>query len=581
MATRTLQTLDRRTDFDTLTERWIGRLRRRDLIRWLPRSLAAALMLCVILAMVTRVRFLFSSSQLMVVSAAAVLGALLALILFVRTRQHHPVDAARDMDIEFRLQEKFSTALELMDGRIRSTEEIRARQIEDAWETIRTIDPKEGLEIKVRWVEWAIVVWLLITLVILLLIPNQLDPLLSNPARAAQEAAIDQAEETLRDITEVVAADTTLDDAEQQDLLESLETNLNTLQEENIRPEEAFAAMSDVEAQLRDRSEELANRAQSQQSALDAAAERLENLPSRQEEASLEIPSLEQILTEAQENLDGLTESELQQAAQAFSEAGQQAAQSDQNLAESFENLAEALRQNDQQAAQDALDQAQQDLQQAQQNQQQQQEAAENLQQAADQAQQSAENIAQGEQQSQQQEGQAPAPDGEEAQAQGQDGQQPSSQQSGGQPGQIQQGQNQSESQQQALVEAGAQNQSGSGDNSAGGADSEGGFDEQVGQINQNNNPDGGGESQFEEIYAPRRIGGQSSEEIILEPDASDLPVTEGEFSENPTGESIVSYDQVFNTYQDAVNRALESDYVPLGLRDVVRDYFTSLQPDR
>ena len=51
------------------------------------------------------------------------------------------------------------------------------------------------------------------------------------------------------------------------------------------------------------------------------------------------------------------------------------------------------------------------------------------------------------------------------------------------------------------------------------------------------------------------------------------------DFDDNPLGESRVSYDAVFSDYQNAANRALESDYVPLGLRDVVRDYFTSLEP--
>ncbi|MDQ7036673.1 MAG: hypothetical protein Q9P01_18125 [Anaerolineae bacterium] len=40
-----------------------------------------------------------------------------------------------------------------------------------------------------------------------------------------------------------------------------------------------------------------------------------------------------------------------------------------------------------------------------------------------------------------------------------------------------------------------------------------------------------------------------------------------------------VPYNQVFRTYEDAANRALENDYVPLGMQDVVRDYFSSLQP--
>jgi hypothetical protein len=40
-----------------------------------------------------------------------------------------------------------------------------------------------------------------------------------------------------------------------------------------------------------------------------------------------------------------------------------------------------------------------------------------------------------------------------------------------------------------------------------------------------------------------------------------------------------VPYNQVFSDYSNAANQALERDYIPLGLRDVVRDYFSSLEP--
>ena len=68
--------------------------------------------------------------------------------------------------------------------------------------------------------------------------------------------------------------------------------------------------------------------------------------------------------------------------------------------------------------------------------------------------------------------------------------------------------------------------------------------------------------------------------EVRLRTDASDQTLAEGDFDENPLGESRVGYDTVYNDYQRAANRALESDYVPLGLRDVVREYFTSLDPN-
>jgi len=66
---------------------------------------------------------------------------------------------------------------------------------------------------------------------------------------------------------------------------------------------------------------------------------------------------------------------------------------------------------------------------------------------------------------------------------------------------------------------------------------------------------------------------------MALEPDSSSAPVVEGEFAQNPAGESVVPYNEVFADYANAASRALESDYIPLGLRDVVRDYFTSLEP--
>ena len=39
-------------------------------------------------------------------------------------------------------------------------------------------------------------------------------------------------------------------------------------------------------------------------------------------------------------------------------------------------------------------------------------------------------------------------------------------------------------------------------------------------------------------------------------------------------------YNQVYSDYEGAVNEALESGYVPLGLRDVIRQYFSRLEPE-
>jgi hypothetical protein len=56
-----------------------------------------------------------------------------------------------------------------------------------------------------------------------------------------------------------------------------------------------------------------------------------------------------------------------------------------------------------------------------------------------------------------------------------------------------------------------------------------------------------------------------------------------GLLSENPTEftneGSTVPYEQVFGDYQDAANEALQDDYIPLGLKGYIRDYFSSLEP--
>ena len=53
--------------------------------------------------------------------------------------------------------------------------------------------------------------------------------------------------------------------------------------------------------------------------------------------------------------------------------------------------------------------------------------------------------------------------------------------------------------------------------------------------------------------------------------------------NENPTDftdeDSIVPYNQVFGDYRDAAYEALDDDYIPLGMKEYVRDYFSSLEP--
>jgi hypothetical protein len=54
-----------------------------------------------------------------------------------------------------------------------------------------------------------------------------------------------------------------------------------------------------------------------------------------------------------------------------------------------------------------------------------------------------------------------------------------------------------------------------------------------------------------------------------------------GEGDTNPTdfGEVTVPYDEVYAGYLDSVYEAIDSGVYPLDMEDIIRDYFSSLQP--
>lgn len=85
-------------------------------------------------------------------------------------------------------------------------------------------------------------------------------------------------------------------------------------------------------------------------------------------------------------------------------------------------------------------------------------------------------------------------------------------------------------------------------------------------------------------IYVPQRIGDSDSEnpEVSLSGSVNDdqgETITQTDFNESFGGESRVPYNRVFQQYQREAQRALESDYIPIGVRDIIRAYFSSLEP--
>lgn len=580
------------TELERIVDSWERRHEWRLLSRTVPRSLIAALLLSLLVGAVGYFRLHLQAEQLALISAGLCAAGGVLNLLYTLLFPRSLAERAAFFDLEFGLKERISTAFELMRGRIKTHPEIESRQIAEALEYARAIDPARRIGLDFRPRELALLGLLTVALIGLILLPSIVgEELLAEAPSPATEAA----QEELREIIETVATDTNLDDVDRQELLEALEVALERLQEEDISEEEAFAAMSQLQEQMEELQRQLEDTVELDQSSTEAALEALEDFaPSSDIEGGIEsqisaddlnLQDLAETLEQLGQEAAQMSAEEARQAAEALRQAADELAQMNQELAEQLQAAADALEENSAADLQESLDAAQQQLAQEQEQRQQNQNASSMLQEQSEQAQEAAEAIAQ----QQSQAGEQPGPDPRDGQAgEAESGQQSGGQQSqeaaasqqgtnpgGQQPEQNRPGQGQNAAQNQDSRSAGA----GAGEGAPSNESLPGSAGEDQG-ADTDNNPSGRGEIQYEALYSPSGIGGGGSEEIRLQTDASDTTLAEGDFDDNPAGESRVSYDTVFSDYQNAANRALESDYVPLGLRDVVREYFTSLDPN-
>ena len=576
------------TELKLIVDSWERRHEWRRLSKTVPRALIAALNLGLVAGVIGYLRFQLAAEQLALISGGlCALGCLLNL-LYILLLPRSLADRAKYFDLEFGLQERVSTAFELMRGRIQTHPEIEARQIEDALNHARAIDPKTQITMDFRPRELAALLLFAIAMAGLILLPTIAgDDFMAEAPSAAGEAA----QEDIREILETVATDTNLDDIDRQDLLDALEVALERLQEEEISEEEAFAAMSQLQSQLEELENRLEETVELDQSALEAALQALENFipPSETEGDSAEaapaappaesLEDLSQALEQMAQDAAEMSAEELAQAQEALQQAADQLAQMNSELSERMGAMAEALQEGDSADLQEQLDAAQESLAQEQGQQERNDDAQALLQEQSERLEEAAESAAQQQSQEGGQQGQ-PEP--------GESGQQRAGQQANQQEMEARPGANQADQEAERNRPGSGESQRGNEDSRASGAGagdaapSNLSLPGSAGQdqgAESNNNPTGNRRIEYEALYSPSGIEGGGQNEIKLETDANDAAIAEGDFDDNPIGESRVSYDTVFSDYQNAANRALESDYVPLGLRDVVREYFTSLEP--
>lgn len=566
---------------------WERRRRWRQTLLWLPRCLLPGMALGMLLAGFSGLRPLLTRAEVAGVAAAS-LGLGLALMIgLVWLRPRRAIDSARWFDQWFELQERLSTALELLEGRIRSRDDLAAHQIGDAAARMRTVRAEEKLPFTIRWNEWGALALLLVGLLMfLLLFTNQAEARHTRDDDA--RAVIDAAATQLLDIIQSVAADPGLDGDTRERLLEALQVNLETLRDREITPEEAIALLNDSQTRLQTEASRLEEQSQARQSdveaMLDAMQPALQDTPQESSQGGSGDPG--EALSELAESLPNQSAQQQRETAQALANAVEAARRLSPEAAQALQEALEALEQADPEAAQAALEEAARQMREAQSQQSAQEQSSEQLQRAAEQARAAAQSLAESTQQGGEQPGSQSLQEGE--QSEGEEGSAPGTGESSGQQASedSQSGGGQGQDGEQSSGEQG----SGQGDpdsQQTGEAGSQGGdltqdtSGLQAGELSADANMGQGIERQYEAVYAPRRPGTdiQSSDQMLLAPDSGDVTMAEGEFSDNPIGAATVPYNQVFSDYAGAASEALNRGYVPLGLRDVVRNYFTSLAP--
>lgn len=538
---------------DELTESirlWSQRARLQHSVSLAFFGLACGLGIALLIALASRVFPLMSTATLIGLSVAlAAIGLASALAYpWLRHARTSTVQWARAFDQRFGLQERTSTALEISEGRLSVRNDLlRNIQRRDAERITESIDARRLMPLRISRRDAIASLIFLIALVVAILLPNPQQQALAQREQLRQTLA--QQIEQLEQAKQMIV-NSALSDAQKQAAVRALDEARRKLEDPNVTPEEALAAINEAQSQL----DALNDQAAQQQAedlqrageslAPDALTNALANALANQnfDRAANEMRNL----TNSSETGRPLNEEEMQRAASQLDQMARSIQNSDPELAQRLREAAQNMREGNMQTAQQQLDQAAQSLERAQET----REASQALDRAQSLAEAARQAIAQQASQSQlQRPGQNQAGVNTPADAQGR------------QPGQ------------------GQAQMSGRGEASNSSARGSATANNEVGGASSSRKGDDFGSDNT--VYAPRRIGGEGRPVVLPEAQNQTAPAGVGRASAAPGGNSSVPYEQVYGDYSKAADEALQSGRVPPDMRDYVRDYFSSLDPNQ
>lgn len=550
----------------TLLQRVIRRRRWQDTVRLTSRALAAGLCLTLLLIGSGWLYPLTYPLVLLAIGLGLTVFMILTTLVYVWLRPHPLPALARLLDRHLNLDERLTTALELATNSRETPVAIIQGQLSDTLRHLQDLDPARLFPIDFSWRGLILLNLLLIAIAVGLIAPNPQIPILQQwlQEQEAITAQVEHLEEIRVDLLEDPAL---LETPQGEEALKTLDELLASLQDNQATPEEALADISAAEQHLAELQQEAANK----EKTLNEVAQSLNQFSSTSDLAE----AIEQgNLAQANELLQSAAETAATnpEATQNLAESLQEAAETaqasgDSALAEALEQAAEALQQNlaaqqsgnpaeaqaAQQATQEALQQAAEALAEAEQqlgSQEALEQALGNIQEAREQL---AEAAGQGE-------GEGGEGDGEQASSQ-------------------RQGQGESGG---GNVPGLGQGQDGAGRGEPGEAPTDLFADRPGGELETDNGPSEGRLGEYEAEYPSIHWGGEGGP--LVNPDQQGaeggIPIGEAPLDPNQApNPSQVPYNQVYGQYSEAASEALEDTYIPLGMKEYVRDYFGALEP--
>ena len=458
-------------------------------------------------------------------------------------------DIAQEVDLELGLKERLSTALELdtLDTQtaISRASELQTLQQNDALASIKKINPKNAFPF--NWLPRSLLpsAGLVVITLLLIYIPNPMDGLLAE--RVAVEQSTSEQAQLINELKHEIELNNDLNPEVQAELLRQLEELIQQLADNPGDREKALADLSKLEEDLR---RQLDPNSNLRQAMLDAVAVQMQSLIQQEKLNQL---STTQVLEQFASELANMDDTEKHIMAEKFAQLAAQAAQSgDLALAQALASLSQASLTDDSNATMHAasemiaaFEQAQSEL-----------ISQSAFQQTLNQLQSSSQLIAQA----------------------GNTGNQTASQESIS-------GTSTSQGQTPGQGNQSGQGQSGQGQ-SGGGTKADTlppGTGSGQAKKPENMDTDQSTAALGEQIFIPWERRPPEGPEVNITGQDTGQGQTISREIQNPstgmTANALIPYQYVYTQYVDAAQQAIDRFQIPSDYRDLVRDYFSQLEP--